>query len=603
MRSTLERGRAIWSAIRHTFRRLLRRAKPARAGIESLMSIAAVALCAPQPAQASIVTATITGVVTSGTDISGVFGPPKTTLTGKNLPYKLVATIDDTKGSQPAPVGNPPYYSDIVATATSRPITATLTINGVSVSSGYGQYSLAQRDTPGIPNTGGEAVFGATAAITGQLNVQTTIYFNDPPFILSYNWESPLSYAPPSTNTSFGGFSLYTPEGLSGASGRLSVTSITVSGPPIPQISANGVQITGNLAHAAVGLPVMLAASPAGQTSSWQLFNGSTAIPWAQVAVGGFETSKACPAEPPWPTTCCPQFVLASGTPAPNPPPTCTGQFTTLVGSNFSTPTAPTLFWTVPGRYTVEYQYTLSTGQSGISAAVINVEGPTQSTVSTDVEGSVTVTSLPSETDFLLQGLKYMASTNTIAAASDCMSNPPSVYCFGVSFTPFSVTFPSDYTGSYQWVQLIKAKTLSTSTASGTTSVVSSCPSGLLDNTYPYPDVLPDLLPNGKPQQTAYDGPFSAVKIPASVSTVTWTFTADMYLMWQATTDLPSGTSIVASTIPVPLGYVEWGFTATAMRNSSGGFSLSSYTRSIDGFVVSIIYPQWSGVALNSPCS
>jgi hypothetical protein len=56
MRSILERSNAgaIWSAFRYASRRLVRRAKPAKAGIASLMLIAAAALCGAQQAGAQV---------------------------------------------------------------------------------------------------------------------------------------------------------------------------------------------------------------------------------------------------------------------------------------------------------------------------------------------------------------------------------------------------------------------------------------------------------------------------------------------------------------------------------------------------------------------
>jgi hypothetical protein len=70
------------------------------------MSIAAVALCTPQPARAEIVTATITGKITSGTDITGVFGKPGP-LAGDT--YTAIFYINSSKGG---PYPNPPSECD-----------------------------------------------------------------------------------------------------------------------------------------------------------------------------------------------------------------------------------------------------------------------------------------------------------------------------------------------------------------------------------------------------------------------------------------------------------------------------------------------------------
>ena len=69
----------------------------ATAWIASLMSLCAAVLCASHQAHATIVTATTTDTIISGSDVSRVFGTPTTDLA--NVPYQLVFTIDDTKGT------------------------------------------------------------------------------------------------------------------------------------------------------------------------------------------------------------------------------------------------------------------------------------------------------------------------------------------------------------------------------------------------------------------------------------------------------------------------------------------------------------------------
>lgn len=184
----------------------------------------AAALCPPQDE----VIVTVTGKVTSGTDIAGIFGEPKSNLAGKS--YLLIYTIDCGAGSQPQPIGNPPYFSQIVATATSYPVSATLTIDGVTVSSGFAPSSFAERDTS-APHAGGTASLEAWSAKVGEMTAQTHVNFSNPPSVLNYDWASPLSYYPSVSNPSTSSFALYTPEGLSGANGRLSVVSFVVSGP------------------------------------------------------------------------------------------------------------------------------------------------------------------------------------------------------------------------------------------------------------------------------------------------------------------------------------------------------------------------------------
>jgi hypothetical protein len=95
MRSTLERSNAgaTCSAFRRTSHHLLRIARRARAGIASLMSIAAAALCAPQPAEAAQILVTVTGSVSSGNDLTGVFVGVGANL--KGYPFTLTYIFDD----------------------------------------------------------------------------------------------------------------------------------------------------------------------------------------------------------------------------------------------------------------------------------------------------------------------------------------------------------------------------------------------------------------------------------------------------------------------------------------------------------------------------
>lgn len=221
----------LWSASHQTPGLFLRKAKPATGGIVSTVLIAGAALCQTAPAAALCapqyqVKITVVGKVTSGTDTAGAFGSDRN-LAGKD--YQLIYTIDCAQGSQAPPVGNPPYYSTITATNNSYPISADLTIGPVTQSTGFGPNSSAWRDTP--PNGGGDAIFIAAAAGVGLPTIQTTVWFTNPLEIVSYDWASPLLYYPTATNTStFGQFSIsiFT-KGT--ANGRLSVTSISVSGP------------------------------------------------------------------------------------------------------------------------------------------------------------------------------------------------------------------------------------------------------------------------------------------------------------------------------------------------------------------------------------
>ena len=85
--------------------------------------------------RASTIDITVTGVVLSATDTSGVFGPPNTNLTGH--PYQLVFDFNDTSGNQTAATcDGTPYAIRIESTPSSNPGTATLSIGGNSFTFG-----------------------------------------------------------------------------------------------------------------------------------------------------------------------------------------------------------------------------------------------------------------------------------------------------------------------------------------------------------------------------------------------------------------------------------------------------------------------------------
>ena len=117
-----------------------------------MIAMTFASLCAVSPAQAKIVTTTITGVVYSGIDEPGIFGSGS--ITGKN--FTLVFTFDDTKGTQTVQnsVGTP-CGSAINNTATSNPGTAALTIGSVTYTfgalPGFMATSTASRVIGGVP--------------------------------------------------------------------------------------------------------------------------------------------------------------------------------------------------------------------------------------------------------------------------------------------------------------------------------------------------------------------------------------------------------------------------------------------------------------------
>ena len=211
-----------------------------------LLAFAPIALCV-QHAKATLITATVTGTVTSGSDATGVFGAPGS-LAGD--PYTLVYTVDDSQGSGTRVVSGPvpgaaPIGSNIGATDTSNPVTAVLTIGGGSYSFGTLSSSAVSSNVSRTIGANGNTGFNLSeiygvANTGGAASLVTGVSFNNPPITPNYLWSSPLNYSPASTPANGGDFSLlhYNVNSVTGqqtnvqsAGGVFLVSNITISGP------------------------------------------------------------------------------------------------------------------------------------------------------------------------------------------------------------------------------------------------------------------------------------------------------------------------------------------------------------------------------------
>jgi hypothetical protein len=234
----------IWLTLRQTSRRLLRRPKPTKARIASLMSVAAAVLCVPQSAHSEQVAVAIQGIVQEGTDRTGAFGEPKSNLAGE--PFTLTFTIDSTKGANAtSPATGVPSSSSIVTSSAGNPVTGALTIKGrtadfdmlgtLPISS---ISSKASRTVNGIPSAYfniNEANYADNTEGTDQIVI--TVYLPNLP-TTDYEWQSPIYYTFPENGPANGSFafdhwktnsSYTTIVDEQAASGRLIVTSISVS--------------------------------------------------------------------------------------------------------------------------------------------------------------------------------------------------------------------------------------------------------------------------------------------------------------------------------------------------------------------------------------
>jgi hypothetical protein len=117
-----------------------------------------------------------------------------------------------------------------------------------------------------------------------------------------------------------------------------------------------------------------------------------------------------------------------------------------------------------------------------------------------------------------------------------------------------------------------------------------------LDNTYPY-NPFKNAVTFFPDNISTDDGP-GVVLDKRLYSKTSFSFSADMYLMWQATAD--SSNNPVPNTIYVPLAYVPWAFDGTA--EVKGDWMVTSSTLSTSIVQEEILYPQyprWTTLVIN----
>jgi hypothetical protein len=124
---------------------------------------------------------------------------------------------------------------------------------------------------------------------------------------------------------------------------------------------------------------------------------------------------------------------------------------------------------------------------------------------------------------------------------------------YGIAFNATISILPGE-SGTTEWIQLIDANTLTGSTLWNSPVFVNGGTGldGLLPYNKRYPD-SPDAT-----ESTTNDAPSSTLS--QDDANETRTFKADMYLMW---------TSQISGSISVPLGYVHWETSGTAVQNES----------------------------------
>ncbi|MBV9181791.1 MAG: hypothetical protein JO356_10805 [Acidobacteria bacterium] len=217
-----------------------------------------------------------------------------------------------------------------------------------------------------------------------------------------------------------------------------------------------------------------------------------------------------------------------------------------------------TIYWIqATQNLQVQYSYCMVNGKcSPTAAATFNVDGPNPIVVTT--------------------------TTGTWQVFNGRLSygDPTPSATHGILFT---LTPPPGYTGSYQWVQLINNQIEHVTLQDG--SSYACGPASGLDTQYPYSTSNPTgdspsvgLASNGTYEQESID--------------------ATMYLMWD-----PSPGS--QSSIPVPLGHVDWTPTGTANYDSANGWSIDNNNSSPPSgstlnFQNSTTYPTWAVNVVNN---
>jgi hypothetical protein len=558
MRSTFERSNTgtIRSTFRRTSRRLLRSARPARAGIASLMSIAAAALCVPEVAQANQVIATITGTVNYGTDRSGAFGfAPGASLAGQ--PFTITYIIDDTKGQQGvySSSNGSPYGSYIQNVSLNNPITAVLTIHNTSLSFSIrpinSVLSYAKRQTsPAFDQLYFYLADVYTNSAGGdQLGVSVTIASGSTAFTNDYHWQSGVLYTVCCGGSASGEFDLTLKQ--QSAYGSLNPQTITLGELTCPTNAATQTtcppqspslyfldtsigqfsEITNTTRPVVVGQPIQLFVFPVPAIAQAQ--------PWVldQSAIVGGYNPAVCPStlkeSPTWAQACIARVD------AP--------QFTSL---------SALFYWIVPNTYSIEYDY-----NGGSVKADFNVEGPTSPGVLTKL-GKVEAYPLPPRAKFIkLLDLTDPGNRNAVIGVE---FSPPQTG----NTTDYS-TPPPDYSGKHEWVQLLANNSADEFTSNPSSVMHCAAVTGL-DSTFPIAGFLADGT-------TPADSPDVMLPPPNSkLVEIDWTFEADMYLMWKAMKNNKTGT-VVDGAIDVPLGFINWGFKATAAQEQ-GNWSVQSYS-------------------------
>lgn len=223
-----------------------------------------------------------------------------------------------------------------------------------------------------------------------------------------------------------------------------------------------------------------------------------------------------------------------------------------------------------PQRQSVTYSAQLSNNTTVSATAAFDLVGPEAATLSASAgvvqvirKGGVEFLSLGRDDPISESGMRFTAAARA----------------------------PQGYAGTFVWTQVLAGATVA---LEGTNDWSCEIGSGL-DDTYPY------ISPSGVPADQAAARP--AAWLPRNSTQVRGEYSARMHLMWDPS--LPAGCEPPAppdgqgtcTSMPVPLGYVDWGINAAAGRDSNGAWQASGAGVPLPA-VYSIDYPLWSKTAV-----
>jgi hypothetical protein len=201
-----------------------------------------------------------------------------------------------------------------------------------------------------------------------------------------------------------------------------------------------------------------------------------------------------------------------------------------------------TFFWVETGTFQVTFSPTLSSGDSVTPATVtFNVVGPTIKNL-----GKMVTWGTPQTCAGMLPNGKI--GYEMVLDWTNCAPTG------GIQFNP-KIQDPDGFSGQVYWAQLITNPAFVWKPTPGTGICLAV--GTVLDAGWPYPGrALPDKSPKTQ------DSPSISLPMGIGLTSASDGFSAQMFLLWQ-----PDTSEKVTASTPVPLGSVQWQWSATTAFN------------------------------------